>query len=231
MNAMVANAVPVRVRRPKLGTSVVLDCVPWSQYLQLLRVFAESPKARLTYDRGRLEIMSPSIEHDYQSRDFDSIVIALTQAYGLNCRHGGSVTIKQRSKRRGIEPDECFWIANAAKIAGKMRLDLRHDPPPDLAVEVDVSRSSMNRLSIYAQLGVPEVWRWQGQTLTFYSLMPDGADYMAVSTSRSFPGLKPEDLLPFLDKFRTTPNIGQVLQELRDWLRLRAVASPNDAKG
>src|SRR5207302_1383935 len=92
----------------------------------------------------------------------------LTEEFHLPCRAGRSVTLRRRRKRRGLEPDNCYWIANAARLQGKVRLDLRTDPPPDLAVEVDVTASSLDRMSIYAALRVPEVWRLSAAGLAFH---------------------------------------------------------------
>src|SRR5437660_2088703 len=123
-------------------------------YSRLLRAFAERPGIRLTYDHGELEIMSPLLEHDDDGRFLGDLVFVLTEELGLPLKRGGSTTLRRRARRRGVEPDECFWIANAHRMAGRRRLNLRTDPPPDLALEDDVSHSTLNRLAIYAALGV-----------------------------------------------------------------------------
>jgi Uma2 family endonuclease len=97
----------------------------------------------------------------------------LTEELGLPVKSGGSVTLRRRLRKRGIEADECFWIANAKQMAGKRRLDLETDPPPDLAIEVQVTHSALDRLGIYATLGVPEVWWLRRNKLTFYLLEDD----------------------------------------------------------
>ena len=107
------------------------------------------------------------------------------------------MTCKRQKKRRGLEPDECYWIANSGAVRGKREIDLRSDPPPDLAIEVDVSSSSVNRMGIYAALGVPEVWRLKDEKLTFHHLQSDGK-YAAVAASLAFPGLAALELTPFL---------------------------------
>src|SRR5262249_33669892 len=145
-----------------------LSNVDWQTYTRLLKVFAERRGVRLTYDRGELEIMSPLLEHDKDDRFLFRLVVALTEELGLPIVEGGSTTLRRRRRRKGIEADECYWIANAHRMAGRRRIDLRTDPPPDLTIEVDVTHSSLNRLSIYAAFGVPEVWRLEGGALTFY---------------------------------------------------------------
>jgi Uma2 family endonuclease len=212
------------VRHPSPGRCLRLSGVDWQTYSRLLRAFAERPGMRLTYDRGELEIMSPTLEHDDDGRVLGVFVFVLTEELGLPLKHGGSTTLRRRLRRRGIEADECFWIANAHRMAGRRRLDLRIDPPPDLAVEVDVTHSSLDRMSIYAVLGVPEVWRLDRDTLTFHVLGP-GPAYQSAATSQSFPLVTPADLLGFLRLARQGGNDNVVARQLRDWIRQRRAAA------
>src|SRR5262249_36748647 len=147
------------VARPPAGRCLQLSGIDWQTYLRLLRAFAERPGIRLAYDRGELEMMAPLLEHDGDSWFLGDMVFVLTEELGLPLKRGGSTTLRRRKRQRGIEADACYWIASASQMAGRRRLDLRTDPPPDLAIETDVTHSSMDRLSIYAALGVPEVWR------------------------------------------------------------------------
>jgi Uma2 family endonuclease len=181
--------------RPVAGQRLLLEGVDWRTYSRLLHAFAERPAVRLTYDRGCLEIMSPLHEHESDADFLGCLVVALTEEMGLPRKAGGSTTLRRR--RRGLEPDRCYWIAHEAAVRGKRRIDLRIDPPPDLAIEVDVTHSSLDRLAVYAALGVPEVWRLDGQTLTFH-VLGAGRSYAAASHSLSFPLVTPGDLLNFL---------------------------------
>jgi Uma2 family endonuclease len=187
-------------------------------YSRLLRAFAERPGIRLTYDRGELEIMSPLLEHDDSGRFLGVLVFVLTEELDLPLKHGGSTTLRRRLKKRGIEADECYWIANARLMSGKRRLDLRTDPPPDLAIEVDVTNSSLDRMGIYAAIKVPEVWRLQGNSLTFYVLGPNGK-YVVSPTSRAFPFVTPADLLGFLRQARKSGDENVVVRKFRAWVR------------
>jgi Uma2 family endonuclease len=198
----------------KPGSHMHLYDVPWDEYSRLLRLFAESPGVRLNYDHGELEIMSPLLQHDDDSRLFVFFVQALAQHAGLPFKLGGSTTLRRRLKQKGLEPDECFWLANAPKLAGKRRLDLRTDPPPDLAVEVEVTRSSLNRFAIYAALGIPEVWRLRKGRLTFHSLN-DAGRYKEVETSRSFAWVTPAFILGFLEKAQAATDENVVIAEFR----------------
>jgi Uma2 family endonuclease len=201
-----------------------LSGVDWQTYSRLLHAFAERPSVHLTYDRGELEIMSPSLEHDGDGRIMGTLVFVLTEELGLPLKRGGSTTMRRRLKERGIEADECFWIANAHRMAGRRRLDLRRDPPPDLAVEVDVSRSSMNRFGIYAALRVPEVWRLEGDALTFHVLAADGK-YTVTANSLSFPLVTPADLMAFLRLAREAGDQNPVIREFRVWIHQRRMAN------
>ncbi len=163
--------------------------------------------------------MSPLLFHENEGHILGQFVITLTQELGCEITPGGSVTIRRRGRRRGLEPDECFWIANAGRMAGHRRLDLRVDPPPDLAIEIDATRSSLNRLSIYANLGVPEVWHLQGNALTFLVLM--GGTYAPASHSVSFPFLTPADLVPFLEQWRQGGGFNAVIAAFRTWMQQR----------
>jgi Uma2 family endonuclease len=203
--------------------SLRLSAVDWRTYSQFLRIFAERPSVRLTYDRGELEIMSPLLEHDEDADFLGALVRTCTEELGLPLKGGGSVTLRRRRRRRGLEPDRCYWIANAHRMAGRRRLDLRTDPPPDLAIEVDVTHSSLNRLGIYAALGVPEVWRLEAAGLTFHLLGAAGA-YATGTHSRSFPLVTPGDLLGFLQQARQSVDSNAVVRQFRAWIRQRQAA-------
>jgi Uma2 family endonuclease len=205
---------------PSPGQYVVLSDIDWRTYSRLLRTFAERPGIRLTYDHGNLEIMAPLLKHDNDGWILGALVFALTDELGLPVMPGGSTTLRRRLKQRGIEADACFWIANVPRMAGRRQLDLRTDPPPDLAIEIDVTHSSLDRLGIYAALGVPEVWRLVGDTLTFHVLGLDGS-YIESHASRSFPLVTPADLLNFLRQVRQIGDVNAVLRQFRDWVRQR----------
>jgi Uma2 family endonuclease len=185
-----------------------------------LRAFDEKVRVRITYDRGVLEIMSPLLEHDHEAWFLGRLVMSLTQELGLPIQCGGSVTLRKKLVKKGVEPDACFWIANAARIAGKRRLDLRIDPPPDLAVEVDVTHGSLDRLAIYAALGVPEVWRLAENQLTFHLLQPD-ATFQVKGASSSFPFLSSSDLFKFIELDRQGNDQNAVDAQFRRWVQQR----------
>jgi Uma2 family endonuclease len=201
---------------------VVLPGVDWRSYSGWIRLLDGRRDVRLNYDRGVLEIMTLSYGHESWGRLFCRLIVVLTEELGLPIASGGSTTLRRRKRRRGLESDECFWISNEPRIRGKDDLDLRVDPPPDLALEIDISRSSLDRMAIYAALGVPEIWRFDGTSLTFNVLGTDGK-YASVATSPTFPGLTPADLISFLH-LRTQLDENALIRQFRAWVRQHLVA-------
>ena len=220
----------LRIDTPK-RQRLTLHEVDWQMYGRLLRAFAERPAVRLTYDRGTLEIMSPLHEHDSDARFLGRLVVTLTEELCLTIKVGGSTTFRRRRQRRGLEPDDCYWIASEPQVRGKRRIDLRSDPPPDLAIEVDVTRSSLDRMGIYAVLRVPEVWRLDGSTLTFEGLLAGSRHYAPASNSLAFPPVSPADLLGFM-ALRAQMDENAVVQQFRAWIRSRqGGATPQAVSG
>ncbi len=204
------------VVRPTIGpgSHVVMHDVDWSGYLHFLKMFDESRTAKLTYDRGTLEIMSPSLSHDEESRAFVYFMKILAEEWGTTLKAAGSTTIRRKQKQAGLEPDECFWLANAPRMAGRRQLDLRRDPPPDLAIEVEKSRrGKLDRMSLYARLRLPEVWRHGKKGLAFFKL--EGKQYLPIATSFAFPGLTPALVEKFIAKAAEAGDVLGVLREFR----------------
>jgi Uma2 family endonuclease len=195
----------------------VLTSVDWHTYSLLLRAFARRPGVRLTYDRGALEIMTLSPEHEHQVSLLRRLVEAFTEELSLTLKSGRSTTLRRRRHRRGLEPDECYWIQSEPLVRNRDRLDLRRDPPPDLALEIEVSRTAIDRLPVYAALRIREVWRFDGHSLTFFALDNQGR-YAPVSHGLAFPQLTPMDLLRFL-ALRGQIEENTILRQFRAWVR------------
>jgi hypothetical protein len=136
----------------------------------------------------------------------------------------GSMTCRRRRNRRGLEPDECYWIANEPAVRSRDNINLQVDPPPDLALEVNWTHSSMDRLSIYARLGVVEVWRLEPGGLNFHVLQADGA-YTLAARSSSFPLVTPADIARFLALHGTTDE-GAIVRQFRARVKQQITAGP-----
>lgn len=143
----------------------VLTNVSWDTYESMLKELENSSSPHLTYDRGVLEIMSPTAKHENVARLLDLLVSLVSLELGPELITLGSTTFRRKDLMRGFEPDSCFYVGNEPKIRGKDRLDLKIDPPPDIVVEIDITRSTINKRSIFARFGVPEVWRYDGEKI------------------------------------------------------------------
>ena len=194
----------------------LLRGVGWEGYETLLALLGDRP-IRLTYDRGDVELMSPSHDHECFKTRLGRLVETLTMELDIPCEGAGSTTWRKQIEDRGLEPDECYYIANADRVAGRRNLDLTVDPPPDLAIEVEISRSALDRMGIYAALKVPEVWRFDGESLTVYLLQADGT-YAPSPTSRSLPFLPLDELVDWLHR---ADEMGQTawIRQFREWVR------------
>jgi Uma2 family endonuclease len=172
--------------------------VDWSRYLRIGRLL-EDHNVRMTYLDGRLEIVCPSAEHEGAKELFALVIRQLAWALGLSTAGFASTTFQRRPKSAGKEPDTCFYLGeNARRMFRKKKVDLRRDPPPDLAVEVVVHSRDTVALETYARLGVPEVWWYEDGTLTVHRLGADGR-YVESPTSGAFRGLRPEAVEDWID--------------------------------
>ncbi len=189
------------VRHLPAGASLVIHALGWDEYERLLEDLLEGPHVRVSYDCGRLEVMSPLPEHEDYARFIDDLVRAWSDQRSLNVEKRGSATWKKQSIGRGVEPDACYYVQSADRIIGKRTIDLELDPPPDLVVEIDVTNESLIKFPIYAALGVPEIWRYDDTVVRFYMLRTNA--YHEVPESRCFPGLKPATLAEALEQSKT----------------------------
>jgi Uma2 family endonuclease len=196
---------------------VVLWNVSWETYERLLADLADSSAPRLTYDRGVLEIMSPTPEHERLNRTIHLIVEIVAAELNMRVQLLGSTTFKREDRDRGFEPDSCFYVANAERIRGKKRIDLSMDPPPDLVIEIDVTSSSVPKLPIFADFGVLEVWRYDGKSLRILNLREGG--YVASETSLAFPILTARALEDFLVKSQEWEDHPRFVRAIQDWVR------------
>ncbi|MEO6810688.1 MAG: Uma2 family endonuclease [Isosphaeraceae bacterium] len=194
---------------------VVFQDVGWGDYESMLRIVGER-RIRVTYDEGTMEVRMPPQRHEQAAQLLGLFVPRLAEELEVPYEPLGMTTWRKPDAEKGLEPDQCYYIQNQAVVRTRDVLNLEVDPPPDLAIEVDITRSSLNRMGIYAELGVPEVWRYDGRTLTMSRLQ--GGQYQPSDESQSFPGLQPLDVERFIDLGRTMDKL-RWTRQLRDWVR------------
>ena len=164
---------------------VSLGDISWETYVAL-RNEPSNLHVRMTFDQGRLDLMSTSSTHEQLAYLLGRLIDAWTEERDVDVRSCRCTTFQREDLQKGLEPDNCYYIAHESEIRGR-KIDLTIDPPPDLAIEVDVTSSSVGRLPVYAALGVPDVWRWSKSELQVLELRPDG-QYQRIATSGSLPG-------------------------------------------
>jgi Uma2 family endonuclease len=198
------------------GAMLRLEDVSWGEYEQLLEELVEWPGVRVSYDQGRVEIMSPTPEHeDYKDLVY-SMVRVMSEESQICVETRGSTTYKRASLLKGAEPDASIYVANAEAIIGKRRIDLSVDPPPDIVVEIDITSESLGKFPIYAALAVPEIWRYDGKRARFYHF--EGHVYAEAPSNRSFPFLPALAMTEFIEQSKAE---GQyvALAAFRKWVR------------
>jgi Uma2 family endonuclease len=192
-----------------------LSGISWHTYESLLNELSTTSRFRLTYYRGNLEILVRSPEHERYKKIVGRFVETLAEELELDIDPLGSTTFK-RPEISGGEPDECFYIKNVKFIQGKTRINLQQDPPPDLVVEIDITSSSKDRFAVYAEMGVPEIWRYDGNKFTINIL--ENGKYIVVDESLAFPNLPLTQISKFL-KDSGSKKYLELVREFRDWVR------------
>ena len=197
------------------GQTVVLENISWDEFEAILKDLGESRGSRIAYDRGRLEIMTPLPEHEVNKVYLSNFVEILLEELDIEFCPLGSTTFKNQVMFKGIEPDSCFYIKNEAVVRGKYRLDLTIDPPPDLALEIDITNRS--HPEIYQSLGVPELWQYKRQELKFLLLV--NGEYIESQTSANFSEFPLLEVIPqYLTQCRTEGR-NKGMKAFRKWVR------------
>ena len=207
---------------PTGGTLIVPD-VAWEDYEGLLTELNDNNRVRVSYDRGRLEIMSPLSKHEKYKDMLLRLADVIADELDCDLESFGSTTYKQEPKEQGAEPDTSFYVQNADRVAGKDQIDLAIDPAPDVIAEVDISSASSGKFNIYAGLGVPEVWRYDEKRLQIHHLTNQG--YIEAPASRAFPFLTGEALTEFLERSKTEKQRA-VLKSFRKWVQTHRPKMP-----
>jgi Uma2 family endonuclease len=180
---------------------VILKGVSWSTFKALLADVGDDRAWRIAYDGGVLEIRMPHLEHEVPKGLIESFIEATADELEIEVMKAGSLTLEREDLTRAVEPDTCFYIQNEASVRGKRDINLPEDLPPDLAIESDYTNSSVNKDSIYAALGVPEIWRYRREFLQVYQLVE--GKYEKCDRSLAFPFLPVAEIPGFIEQSRT----------------------------
>ncbi|MBL8797120.1 MAG: Uma2 family endonuclease [Planctomycetia bacterium] len=208
---MIVQATPVSAEQRFL-----LRNIEWPQYLAFADLLDER-HVRLTFDGKNLELMTISHGHERWGELLGRFIDVLTEELDRPMQSGGSTTLNREDIERGLEPDRCYYLEHEPLVRDKDEIDLTVDPPPDLAVEIEVSRSCLNRMAIYAALKVPELWRFDGSVLRIYHLGADGS-YVEATASRHFPFLPIPEVQAFLLR-RGQLDETKLVKSFRQWVR------------
>ncbi len=191
-----------------------LGPISWEGYLAIAGALGDHSGVRLTFDDGQLELMNPSLAREYWKYRIARLIELAAEEDGIEYQVGGSTTFRRDDLLKALEPDDCYWLKSAELMRGKLAWEGDSDPPPDLVLEIEISPASINRMKIYAGLGVSEVWRFDGERLLF-EILEDGSYHSG--PSRIFPYLTPEILVAHIDAIRHPSNL-EMQRSFRVWL-------------
>jgi Uma2 family endonuclease len=200
---------------------VILRHVSWETYERLLAEHEQASSPRFTYDGGVLEIMSPSTRHERLNRSIATFCEVIIEECNIELDNVGSNTFKREDLARGFEPDSCFYVQHVERVRNREQIDLAVDPPPDLVIEIDISRSSLDRFPIFASIGVPEVWRYDGMRVAIFTLA--GGAYQEHEASEAFPGVTSQLITQFMEESKTLQRTVW-LRRVRAWARQQGSA-------
>ena len=196
---------------------VVLHGISWEQFERLLEDLGDHRAARIAYDNGTLEIMTPLPEHEHFKEVIGDAVKDIAEELELDYESYGSTTWRNRVKMAGVEPDNCFYFQHEAAVRGRLDLNLSQgDPPPDLVLEIDMTSKSLDRFPIYARLEVPELWRYDEDELKIYHLQ--AGEYIEAETSLALPRLPIRELPQLIETYRAAGRRA-IRRAVREWTR------------
>lgn len=202
-----------------INQKLILQNISWDFYEKVLENYKGSNAVHLAYDDGFLEVEVPLSKHEIPIGILSDLVTAICVELDIDFVNVGSTTFRKPLKEKGCEPDTAFYIQNENSVRGLLEIDLSKDPPPDLVIEVDITSPSLNKMPIYAAFGVPEIWLFKGEKVTFYKLF--GGVYREVSDSLAFPVLSDEVVTYFLTQ-KISISSSKWFREVRQWINNNA---------
>ncbi|MGF1676236.1 MAG: Uma2 family endonuclease [Rivularia sp. (in: cyanobacteria)] len=197
-------------------TRTLLENISWQTFKAMLTDMGSSRNTRLAYENGTLEIMAPDMPHENSNRVIEGFVIALCEEIGEEYKRSGSLTLTRDDLERGGEPDSSYYIQNEYRVRNKEKIDLSIDPPPDLVLEVEYSKPKVDKFKIYAAIGVPEFWRFNGNVLRIY-ILNDG-QYLEVEQSPTFGTVPVKEIPRFIQETRINGEMATT-RAFRAWVR------------
>ncbi|MDZ8081875.1 MAG: Uma2 family endonuclease [Nostoc sp. DcaGUA01] len=197
-------------------TRDVLQNISWQTFKAMLADMGCERNKRLAYDNGIVEIMTPLMPHENSNRLIEGFVLVLCEEFGLEVKSAGSLTMTRDDLEQGAEPDSSYYIQNEFLVRNKENIDLNIDPPPDLILEVEYSRSKINKLNLYASMGVSEFWRYNGSVLRIYTL--NNGQYSQSENSPTFASVLVTEIPRFIQESK---KIGQIAatRAFRSWVK------------
>lgn len=210
------NSLPEMIGQLPPNSNLILHKQTWENYEKLLAAVGEAGGLRISFDSGTLQIRTLSTEHENYAQIITRIVDRLSVIQNIEILFFGSATIKKSRFAKGIEPDACFYVQSVEKIGGKIRLDFSVDPPPDIALEIDLYHDSLDKFPIYAALGINEIWRYSNGKFEIYKLTGD--KYEPVEKSVSLPVLSAKKLGALLNRSREERQT-KILKDFEKWLQ------------
>ena len=206
---------PVKISFPR-QEHVYLPGVSYATYEALVTEVGDRRNLRFTYDHGRMEIMSPSQDHERVKKLFGQMIEALTEEFGIPRMSCGSTTFKDQLLDCGLEPDECYYVQHEPDVRGK-KIKLGEDPPPDLVLEVDITTSVIDRFPIYAALEFPEIWQFVDDEIIIHLLQPNGR-YTVGERSLALPMVSVKKLVEHLERCGETDETTWI-RAFRRWVQ------------
>lgn len=200
MNMQTVPATPPSQQPMPADSRFVLNNISWQTFKALLADAGDDRAWRIAYDAGVLEFRMPLQEHEQPKILIAYFVTAIADELEIEIMELGALLLVREDLRRAVEPDTCFYIQNESLVRGKS-IQLPNDPPPDLVIESDYTNSSLNKFTIYASLGVPELWRYRNQSLEIYQLV--GNRYELCDQSLAFPFLPASEIPEFIEQSKT----------------------------
>ncbi len=202
--------------KPLAETRTLLTNISWQTFKVMLAEMGAQRHKRIAYESGTVEIMTPLMPHENSNRLIETFIGVMCEALGLEIKRTGSLTLTRDDLQRGGEPDSSYYIQNESLVRDRDNIDLATDPPPDLVLEVEYSRSAIDQLTLYASMEIPEVWRFNGSILQVYTLAEQ--KYTEVELSPTFNPIPVKQMTRFLQQAKTKGE-NATTRDFRDWIR------------